>query len=313
MGIKQDLCIYFNDHSFTKIAKKTATMEFEAMLEGVDERLCRAALRALKEHRISFEDSRGASFDSLLCKIKTPFRRDKAATAWHEMAHAVDFIRPDFEERVKRGGARSACYKQVDASSSVVLPSGKTLDDTVREELAECGEALYAEVLARFGKEALDPIGEGVADEYLRANEELKRNRTNRRKYSISRYASVYLTPEERERIIAELREHTLTITEENAFCTYINSINQKPEVLAFCRAYDTVLDMLSGVVDTKHILPGHSRSYMKREGFFGAELFAGLFSSEAVGNERNHLTVRELLPRSYAAYLDLRTAILGE
>ena len=310
MGIKQDLSTYFNDHSFTKRARATAAREFEAMLDGVDERLSKVALHSLKRHHISFEDARGASFCGATCKIKAPFDSRKADTMWHEIGHAVDFIRANFIVDVDKSKSR---YVPLNASSTVVLSGGKTLEATIREELKERGQWIYDEIIARLRREALDLIGDGVGDEYFRANEELKRNAHNRRKYRIGQYNAFNMTKEERDRVVAEFRAHTLTIPEENALVDFINRTNEAPEMRAFFKRYNTVMDAVSGIVDTKHVFPGHSRAYMKGNGFFGTELFAGLFSSEAVGNELNHSTVSELLPRSYAAYRELRDLIFAD
>ena len=83
-------------------------------------------------------------------------------------------------------------------------------------------------------------------------------------------------------------------------------TVTSSSEYSKFCGRYDTLIDMISGVENTKYLWPGHSRSYMKRKGGFGVEFFADVFSSTATRNAADLEFVAEFLPDSYAGFKEV-------
>ena len=104
-----------------------------------------------------------------------------------------------------------------------------------------------------------------------------------------------------------ELRNSmTLTYDERYNLFESRKSVTKSTEYSRFCDKYDTLIDMISGVENTKYLWPGHSRSYMKRKGGFGVEFFADVFSSTATKNTSDLEFVAEFLPNSYSAFKEV-------
>ena len=310
MGAKQELWEYFMNHTTGRRSLKGAVHGIIAFTMDVDEEITDLILKRLKRSEITFVESSGAYFDFLRKQLHFPYKISPAhrTTALHEMGHAVDFISCErIEKRVNAHSTRTI-FKEHYTTGEYVLSSGKTLDKTVREELKANGARIYSELLSRFNREVLDKLGSDVAENYLTVNARLVSDDTAKRKYRVP-YQTIASYRENRAKIDAmyALRDSmTLTYDERYNLFESRKTVTKSTEYSQFCDRYDTLIDMISGVENTKYLWPGHSRSYMKRKGGFGVEFFADVFSSTATRNASDLEFVAELLPNSYAGFKEV-------
>ena len=307
MGAKQELWEYFMNHTTGRRSLKGAVHGIIAFTMDVDEEITDLILKRLKRSEITFVESSGAYFDFLRKQLHFPYKISPAhrTTALHEMGHAVDFISCErIEKRVNAHSTRTI-FKGHYTTGEYVLSSGKTLDKTVREELKANGARIYSELLSRLNREVLDKLGSDVAENYLTVNARLVSDDTAKRKYRVP-YQTIASYRENKAKIDAmyALRNSmTLTYDERYNLFESRKSVTNSSEYSKFCDRYDTLIDMISGVENTKYLWPGHSRSYMKRKGGFGVEFFADVFSSTATRNTSDLEFVEKFLPKSYASF----------
>ena len=310
MGAKQELWEYFMNHTTGRRSLKGAVHGIIAFTMDVDEEITDLILKRLKRSEITFVESSGAYFDFSRKQLHFPYKISPAhrTTALHEMGHAVDFISCErIEKRVNAHSTRTI-FKEHYTTGEYVLSSGKTLDKTVREELKANGARIYSELLSRFNREVLDKLGSDVAENYLTVNARLVSDDTAKHKYRVP-YQPIASYRENRAKIDAmyALRDSmTLTYDERYNLFESRKAVTNSSEYSQFCDRYDTLIDMISGVENTKYLWPGHSRSYMKRKGGFGVEFFADVFSSTAIRNVSDLEFVAEFLPNSYAGFKEV-------
>ena len=310
MGAKQELWEYFMNHTTGRRSLKGAVHGIIAFTMDVDEEITDLILKRLKRSEITFVESSGAYFDFSRKQLHFPYKISPAhrTTALHEMGHAVDFISCErIEKRVNAHSTRTI-FKEHYTTGEYVLSSGKTLDKTVREELKANGARIYSELLSRFNREVLDKLGSDVAENYLTVNARLVSDDTAKHKYRVP-YQTIASYRENRAKIDAmyALRDSmTLTYDERYNLFESRKTVTKSTEYSQFCDRYDTLIDMISGVDNTKYLWPGHSRSYMKRKGGFGVEFFADVFSSTATRNASDFAFVAEFLPDSYSAFKEV-------
>ena len=154
----------------------------------------------------------------------------------------------------------------------------------------------------------LDKLGSDVAENYLTVNARLASDDTAKRKYRVP-YQTIASYRENKAKIDAmyALRNSmTLTYDERYNLFESRKAVTSSSEYSKFCDRYDTLIDMISGVENTKYLWPGHSRSYMKRKGGFGVEFFADVFASTATRNASDLEFVAEFLPNSYAGFKEV-------
>ena len=310
MAVKKELWDYFLAHTTGRRSLKGATTSFIAFTMDADDEITDLILKRLKRSEITFVESSGAYFDFSRKQLHFPYKISPAhrTTALHEMGHAVDFISCErIEKRVNAHSTRTI-FKEHYTTGEYVLSSGKTLDKTVREELKANGARIYSELLSRLNREVLDKLGSDVAENYLTVNARLVSDDTVKRKYRVP-YQTIASYRENKGKIDAmyALRNSmTLTYNERYNLFESRKSVTSSSEYYKFCDRYDTLIDMISGVENTKYLWPGHSRSYMKRKGGFGVEFFADVFSSTATRNVSDLEFVAEFLPNSYAAFKEV-------
>ena len=225
------------------------------------------------------------------------------------MGHAVDFISCErIEEQVNEHSTRTV-FNEHYTTGEYILSNGKTLDKTVREELKLNGARIYSELISRFKSEVLDKLGADASENYLTVNARLIRDDTAKHKYRVPHQTiASYQANKEKIDAMYELRNSmTLTYEERCKLFESRKSVTKSLEYSKFCDKYDTLIDMISGVENTKYLWTGHSRSYyMKRKSGFGVEFFADVFSSTATKNTSDLEFVSEFLPDSYSAFKEV-------
>ena len=309
MAVKKDLWDYFLAHTTGRRSLKGATTSFIAFTMDVDDEITDLILKRLKRSEITFIESSGAYFDFLRKQLHFPYKISPAhrTTALHEMGHAVDFISCErIEKRVNAHSTRTI-FNEHYTTGEYILSNGKTLDKTVREELKVNGARIYSELLSRFKSEVLDKLGPDVAENYLTVNARLISDDSAKYKYRVP-YQTIASYRENKAQIdeMYALRNSvTLTYDERYNLFESRTAVTNSSEYCKFCERYDTLIDMISGVENTKYLWPGHSRSYMKRKGGFGVEFFADVFSSTATKNTSDLDSVAAWLPNSYAAFYE--------
>ena len=310
MGVKQELWEYFMNHTTGRRSLKGAVHGIIAFTMDADEEILDLILKRLKRSEITFVESSGAYFDYLRKQLHFPYRISPAhrTTALHEMGHAVDFISCErIEKRVNAHSTRTV-YNEHYTTGEYILSNGKTLDKTVREELKANGARIYSELLSRFNSEVLDKLGSDVAENYITVNARLISDDIAKHKYRVP-YQTIASYRENKAKIDAmyTLRNSmTLSYDERYNLFESRKAVTNSSEYSQFCDRYDTLIDMISGVENTKYLWPGHSRSYMKRKGGFGVELFADVFSSTATRNASDLECVAGFLPNSYAGFQEV-------
>ena len=282
MRVKKDLWDYFFAHTTGRRSLKGATMSFIAFTMDADDEITDLILRRLKRSEITFVESSGAYFDFLRKQLHFPYKISPAhrTTALHEMGHAVDFISCERIERRVNAHRTRTIFNEHYTSGEYILSNGKTLDKTVREELTANGARIYAELLSRFNCEVLDKLGVDASENYLTVNAKLISDDSAKHKYRVP-YQTIASYRENRAKIDAmyALRDSMiLTYDERYNLFESRKTVTKSTEYSQFCDRYDTLIDMISGVENTKYLWPGHSRSYMKRKGGFGVEFFRGRF-----------------------------------
>ena len=298
------------NHTTGRRSLKGAVHGIIAFTVNADEEILDLILKRLKRSEITFVESSGAYFDYSRKELHFPYKITPShrSTALHEMGHAVDFISCErIEKRVNAHSTRTI-FNEHYTTSEYILSNGKTLDKTVREELKANGARIYSELLSRFNREVLDKLGADVTDNYLTVNARLISDDSAKHKYRVP-HQTIASYRENKSKIDAmyELRNSmTLTYDERCKLFESRKAVTKSTEYSRFCDRYDTLIDMISGVENTKYLWPGHSRSYMKRKGGFGVEFFADVFSSTATKNTSDLEFVAEFLPNSYAAFKEV-------
>ena len=298
------------NHTTGRRSLKGAVHGIIAFTMDVDEEITDLILKRLKRSEITFVESSGAYFDFSRKQLHFPYKISPAhrTTALHEMGHAVDFISCErIEKRVNAHSTRTI-FKEHYTTGEYVLSSGKTLDKTVREELKANGARIYSELISRFKSEVLDKLGADVTDNYLTVNARLISDDSAKHKYRVP-HQTIASYRENKAKIDAmyELRNSmTLSYDERYSLFESRKVVTKSMEYSRFCDRYDTLIDMISGVENTKYLWPGHSRSYMKRKGGFGVEFFADVFASTATKNTSDLEFVAEFLPNSYSAFKEV-------
>lgn len=310
MAIKKELWDYFLAHTTGRRSLKGATTSFIAFTMDADDEITDLILKRLKRSEITFVESSGAYFDFLRKQLHFPYKISPThrTTALHEMGHAVDFISCERIERKVNAHSTRTIFSEHYTTGEYILSNGKTLDKTVREELKLNGARIYSELISRFKSEVLDKLGADASENYLTVNARLIRDDTAKHKYRVP-HQTIASYRENKAKVDAmyELRNSmTLTYDERYNLFESRKSVTKSPEYSKFCDRYDTLIDMISGVENTKYLWPGHSRSYMKRKGGFGVEFFADVFSSTATKNTSDLEFVAEFLPDSYAAFKEV-------
>ena len=310
MGAKQKLWEYFMNHTTGRRSLKGAVHGIIAFTMDVDEEITDLILKRLKRSEITFVESSGAYFDFLRKQLHFPYKISPAhrTTALHEMGHAVDFISCErIEKRVNAHRTRTV-FNEHYTTGEYILRDGKTLDKTVREELKANGARIYSELLSRFNSEVLDKLGSDVAENYLTVNARLISDDIAKYKYRVP-YQTTASYRENKAKIDAMYAlRNSMTIAYDERYNLFESrkTVTESTEYSQFCDRYDTLVDMISGVENTKYLWPGHSRSYMKRRGGFGVEFFADVFAATATKNTSDLNAVAELMPRSYAAFCEV-------
>ena len=307
MGAKQELWEYFMNHTTGRRSLKGSVHGIIAFTLDADDEIIELILKRLKRSEITFVESSGGYFDHLRKALHFPYKITvkHRVTAFHEMGHAVDFISCERINQQVNPHCTRTIFREHYTTGERVLSNGNTLDKTVRDELKANGSLIYNALMARFKTEVLDKLDKQAAENFLAVNERLKEDDLLKRKHRVPCF-----TAEERrvnkDKIdkMYELRD-SLTLSYEAHYELYKSRkpVTDSPEYAEFCDRYDTLIDMISGVENTKYLWPGHSRSYMKRRGGFGVEFFADMFASTATKNTTDLQTVAELLPRSYAGF----------
>ena len=317
MGAKQELWEYFMNHTTGRRSLKGAVHGIIAFTMDADEEILDLILKRLKRSEITFVESSGAYFDYSRKQLHFPYKISPMhrTTALHEMGHAVDFISCDrIEKRINANSTRTI-FKEHYTTGEYILSNGKTLDKTVREELKVNGARIYSELLSRFNSEVLDKLGSDVAENYLTVNAKLISDDTAKHRYRVP-YQTIASYRENKAKVDAMYAlRNSMALPYDERFRLFESrrAVTDSAEYRAFCDRYDTLIDMISGVENTRYLWPGHSRSYMKRKGGFGVEFFADVFSSTATRNTTDLNLVAEWLPNSYAGFeevlLHLKTA----
>ena len=310
MGAKQELWEYFMNHTTGRRSLKGAVHGIIAFTMDVDEEITDLILKRLKRSEITFVESSGAYFDHLRKQLHFPYKISPMhrRTALHEMGHAVDFISCERIEKQVNAHSTRTIFNAHYTSGEYILSNGKTLDKTVREELKANGSRIYFELLSRFNREVLDKLGSDVAENYLTVNARLVSDDSAKHKYRVP-YQTIASYRENKAKIDAMYAlRNSMTLTYDERYNLFESRkvVTSSSEYSKFCDGYDTLIDMISGVENTKYLWPGHSRSYMKRKGGFGVEFFADVFSSTATNNASDLDFVAEFLPDSYSAFKEV-------
>ena len=310
MGVKQELWEYFMNHTTGRRSLKGSVNGIIAFTLDADDEIVGLILKRLKRSEITFVESSGGYFDHLRKTLHFPYKITvkHRVTALHEMGHAVDFISCERIEKRVNAHSKRTVFNEHYTSGEYVLSNGKTLDKTVREELKANGARIYSELLSRFNNEVLDKLGSDVAENYLAVNARLISDDIAKYKYRVP-YQTTASYRENKAKIDAMYAlRNSMTITYDERYNLFESrkTVTESTEYSQFCDRYDTLVDMISGVENTKYLWPGHSRSYMKRRGGFGVEFFADVFAATATKNTSDLNAVAELMPRSYAAFCEV-------
>ena len=307
MGAKQELWEYFMNHTSGRRSLKGAVHGIIAFTMDADDEIIDLILKRLKRSEITFVESSGAYFDYSRKELHFPYKITPShrSTALHEMGHAVDFISCECtKERVNEHRTRTV-YKEHCCSVEKKLTGGKTLAEIVRAELKQKSAEIYDFLQGQFKCEVLDKLGEDTAVKFLSANERLTKDDELKIKHRVPRFTlDEYKSDRARIDELCRIRD-SLTLSYDERFNLFEvrKGVTGSSEYRKFQEKYDILLDMISGVYNTKYLWCGHSRSYMKRKGGFGVEFFADVFSAIATRNEENLCSASKLLHKSYAAY----------
>lgn len=297
----EDFMNYFAEHHYCMRTPEKKTREAMAVyFDGVEPERVDLITRKVKAIGYCIDESTSGCMNYFFRAIRFPFRNARR-TAFHELGHAVDFIRLD--KIVQKIGERTDTkWKQHYFSSDIVLSTGKTLHKTVKLEANAKAKELYKVLYEAFDREVLSAFPEETAKEYALGCECHSAIRRLRGKY---RYCKNKESTDAKA-LWNELR-HWETIRGKHDYFKAVNKIVDKSsEYKAFNDKYDILSDMLSGCTDTHGIFAGHSRSYMNTEGGFGCEFFADIFSAETTKCREAIELAERYLPQSVAAYREL-------
>lgn len=297
----EDFMDYFaNRHYCMKTPEKKTREAMALYFDGVEPERVDLITRKVKALGYSIDESTGGYFSSFYRAIRFPFRK-ASRTAFHELGHAVDFIRVD--KIVQKIGERTDTKRKDHYfSSDVVLSTGKTLHQTVKLEANAKANELYMMLREAFDREVLSAFPEDIAKEYVFGGETyntLRTLRTRYRNFKDRESAEAKVLHQEIGRLEAIMSEHKY-------FRPVDKIVRKSSEYKAFDGNYSVLFDMLSGCIDTSGLFAGHSRSYMNTNGGFGCEFFADMFSAETAKCREAIELAERYLPQSVAAYREL-------
>ena len=307
MNSLQNFLDYFmKNHYCLKTPEKRVAQSIAQYFDGVEYDRIDWITHKIEKCGFQFLESSSGCFYSCYKKIQFPFCQKKSL-AFHEIGHAMDFISIEKVSKIVRG-RRFTKQEERWYSRDIVLSTGKTLHQIVKDEVKLRGEALHETLLAIHKESVLNALDEEIVKEFLLGVELLNARDKARRQY---RYSKDKNCAEAQ-----ELNREYLRLQEEIERHGCFNKVNKlvygSDAYKSFCNAYGLLSDMIVGYVGDRRLLPGHSRSYMNDKGF-GAEFFAEAFMLDTLKWEDVLRTVERYLPQSYEAYRELARMVEGE
>ena len=298
----EDFMSYFANHHYCMKTPEKKTREAMAIyFDGVEPERVDLITRKVKALGFSIDDAASGGYFSYFYRtIKFPFRKARE-TAFHELGHAIDFIRVDKIVQ-KVGGCTKTKYDDQYCSSETVLSTGKTLNQMVRQEVKPKINELYNLLCEAYHREVMSAFSEDVAKEYILGREswhELKGLRSKLRRIKDKESA-------EAKALAQQIRRLEMLLSEKDYFKAVDKIVDNSPQKKAFRQKYLILSDMLSGYVDSYYMFAGHSRSYMAGKCGFGCEFFADMFEAETTQNYEALALVKQYLPKSFAAYREV-------
>ena len=308
MYVFEDFMEHFNKrHYCMKTPEKKARDAFALYFDGVSpERVDLITHKLIQRNTKLWETSRGGRFNYHYNIVEVPFRKERNL-AFHELGHVVDYIRTDKVPR--RNCPSNFRYDPHFYSRDTVLSTGKTLHQTVKEEVKAKAAEIYDMLCLAYRKELLDLLDKDLADAYElcgKVNNALSSVKDKYRCFKNKESAEGRAMQEEIQRLEGIVKEH-------GYFKGVHVPVHKTEAYKAFDLKYDILLDMLSGAMDTRSIFSGHSRSYMNAKGGFGCEFFANMFAAETMGLQETLTLTAQYLPDSYAAYRELYGVVLRQ
>lgn len=305
MEITKELWDYFAAHSVGRTTEKRALETFIEFTKDVDEGLLALILRKVQAEKFYFSESKSAYVSPYWKKICFPYRSESRFSAFHELGHVVDFLSGDCTEKPKKNGGKRICYNARWHTNEYRFSSGQTLDEIVRNEIKTNEKRLLRELLECLNREVLEELkvdGESFLSYGVLCaqHSHLVRKYKRMKDWECDEAQTLKADIRKLEAEIDTHMEAKTTVHDADAFAKFV-------------KKYRLLCDIVSGCYDTSYFLPSHSRSYMQAPGGFGAEFFAEMFASMAIGDDASLQRARTWLPASCAAFSELLQHLLAD
>lgn len=305
----QDFMEHFkNRHYCMKTPESKAEAAIKEYFEGVSPERIHLITYKLKKDNIAIWDTAGSGkFDPFFHNVQFPYRKARSS-AFHEFGHVVDLIHAEmYRKQISRNGWKTI-YKSRYYSEEYICSTGKTLHQTVKEEVSSQVQTVYDMLMNAFKQEVLATFPENIAKEYLLRYEMATTERTLSSKYQHSKNresAEMQAVHQEQMRLSEILHANKY-------FDSTWKVVQKSIAYKEFDSKYEVLTDMLSGFINITYLLSGHSPSYMKKGGF-GNEFFAEMFSAETENREDCLAITEQYLPQSCTAYRELLAKISAD
>jgi hypothetical protein len=297
-----------NHHYCMKTPESKAEAAIKEYFEGVSPERIHLITYKLKKDNIAIWDTAGSGkFDPFFHNVQFPYRKARSS-AFHEFGHVVDLIHAEmYRKQISRNGWKTI-YKSRYYSEEYICSTGKTLHQTVKEEVSSQAQTLYGMLMNAFKQEVLATFPENIAKEYLLRYEMATTERTLSSKYQHSKNresAEMQAVHQEQMRLSEILHANKY-------FDSTWKVVQKSIAYKEFDSKYEVLTDMLSGFINITYLLSGHSPSYMKKGGF-GNEFFAEMFSAETENREDCLAITEQYLPQSCTAYRELLAKVSAD
>lgn len=319
-----DLMSYFEKNfKYSTIKIKEPSKYFYEVFKDVDERNIDLIVRRLNEVKYGFVNSQRNCLDHNFKTISITLNANTDnEVVYHEIGHLIDFIRLD----VVKETFRTRTIHSIQKSNDIILSNGKTLNDTIKNELKLKSKEIYEELMVKYNDIRSQVLTEEEIKLYEYHKELYKELKSLQRKicerscvFPKHEKGSVYnldlkkfKSVEAAQQAIDRKKEIELEFNEGRMYFKLLRKIEESQLYKDFIYENGAILDSLGSMYDLKVIVPSHTRGYYKTFGAVGSEFFANCFALKICQNNLAIEKTKKYLPESYSMFEELLEKITG-
>lgn len=313
-----DLMEYFEKNfKYSAVKIKNPGKYLYEVFKDTEDKYIDLIVRRLHEVKCGFVNSKRNcfyhNFNTISITLNTKTDND---TIYHEFGHLIDFIRMD----VIKEDVWTKTIHSIQKSNDITLSNGKSLNDTVKNELKLKGKAIYQELIGKYNDIRSQILTEEeikLCEYHKELYKELKslQRKTCERSYVFPKHekGSVYnldlkkfKSIEEAQQALDRRKKLETEFDNGKIYFGLLKKIDKSQLYKDFINENGVILDMLGSMYDLKIIVPTHTRGYYKSFGALGSEFFANCFALKLCQNNLTIEKTKKYLPESYSMFEEL-------